>query len=194
MSGAATRAGAIYAPQHMNVSGGNVNIKESTAWKLAGRGSGSFLGPGTRDEGSPPKSGTESPQADCWLWKPDTPTTCLSKGYPVSARASPFCICFQSGAATRAGAIYAGSMAISGGNVTIQKSTAKESHGGKGGGGVRVAFLVLKHGTEACMIKQLDKSKGFTPSPSLFASVGSCFPSFLRPRNSLKLLAAQKLP
>ena len=52
-----------------------------------------------------------------------------------------------SGAATRAGAIYAGSMAISGGNVTIQKSTAKESiqkstaKGGKGGRGVRVAIL-----------------------------------------------------
>ena len=36
-SGTATRAGAIYAKQHMNVSGGNVNIKESTAEGDGGR-------------------------------------------------------------------------------------------------------------------------------------------------------------
>ena len=48
------------------------------------------------------------------------------------------------GAATRAGAIKADSMAISGGNVTIKESTAKLNGGGGGGGGR--SLLVLKHG------------------------------------------------
>ena len=45
----------------MHVSGGNVAITESEASRCGGsEGAGRLLGPGTGDEGSPPRSGTQS--------------------------------------------------------------------------------------------------------------------------------------
>ena len=51
----------------MHVSGGNVTITESEALHGGSGGVGSFLGPGTGDEGSPPRTGTQSARGEAVL-------------------------------------------------------------------------------------------------------------------------------
>ena len=58
----ATRAGAIYARQHMNFSGGNVTLNKSLAWKNGGRASGSLSWSWNMGRGISPKCGTHSEQ------------------------------------------------------------------------------------------------------------------------------------